>query len=215
LSTTPPDRFDGIENLFFHDGCSYYSLKSTVGKAAKLTGIGRGHGPIFRPWRALSRCTGRVVRRRELTESYLRAGAPRTHRRYDRDTRTTGHYIVGKRILITGGTGSLGCALISRLITDRAIERIIIYSRDEQRMSWRCLRSDCTPHETHSGQEQSESYHRVERMGEQLLVFRDRGRAKLLGLDVGACRINNPTRVHARVGKPTAGPQPPAAPQST
>jgi hypothetical protein len=40
--------------FMFHEGCSYYSLKSTVGKAAKLTVIGRGHGPTFRPWRALS-----------------------------------------------------------------------------------------------------------------------------------------------------------------
>lgn len=40
--------------FIFHEGCSYYSLKSTVGKAAKLTVIDRGHAPIFRPWRALS-----------------------------------------------------------------------------------------------------------------------------------------------------------------
>ena len=40
--------------FMFHEGCGYYSLKSTVGKAAKLTVIGRGHGPVFRPWKALS-----------------------------------------------------------------------------------------------------------------------------------------------------------------
>jgi hypothetical protein len=40
--------------FMFHGGCSNYSLKSTVGKAAKLTVIDRGHGPTFRPWRALS-----------------------------------------------------------------------------------------------------------------------------------------------------------------
>jgi UDP-N-acetylglucosamine 4,6-dehydratase len=38
-----------------------------------------------------------------------------------------------KRILITGGTGSLGHALIPRLLVDPAIERIMIYSRDEQK----------------------------------------------------------------------------------
>jgi hypothetical protein len=40
--------------FMFHEGCSYYSLKSTVGKTAKLTVVGRGRGPVFRPWRALS-----------------------------------------------------------------------------------------------------------------------------------------------------------------
>jgi hypothetical protein len=38
----------------FHEGCGYYSLKSTVGKAAKLTVIDRGHGPTISPWRPLS-----------------------------------------------------------------------------------------------------------------------------------------------------------------
>jgi UDP-N-acetylglucosamine 4,6-dehydratase/5-epimerase len=38
-----------------------------------------------------------------------------------------------KRILITGGTGSLGHALIPRLLADPAIERVMIYSRDEQK----------------------------------------------------------------------------------
>jgi UDP-N-acetylglucosamine 4,6-dehydratase len=37
------------------------------------------------------------------------------------------------RILITGGTGSLGHALIPRLLADPAIERVMIYSRDEQK----------------------------------------------------------------------------------
>lgn len=64
------------------------------------------------------RCTGRAVRRRELTGSYLRAGAPRTHRRHDRGTRTIGH---------------LGRALISKLLTDVPNERVIEYSRDEKK----------------------------------------------------------------------------------
>jgi UDP-N-acetylglucosamine 4,6-dehydratase/5-epimerase len=38
-----------------------------------------------------------------------------------------------KRILITGGTGSLGHALIPRLLADPAIERVLIFSRGEKR----------------------------------------------------------------------------------
>ena len=37
------------------------------------------------------------------------------------------------RILITGGTGSLGSALIPLLLRDKSVERVIIYSRDEQK----------------------------------------------------------------------------------
>jgi hypothetical protein len=38
----------------FHEGCSYYSVKSTADRAAKLTIIDRDHRATFRPWRALS-----------------------------------------------------------------------------------------------------------------------------------------------------------------
>lgn len=40
----------------------------------------------------------------------------------------------GKKILITGGTGSLGHALVRRLF-DKSIKKIIIYSRDEYKQS--------------------------------------------------------------------------------
>ena len=37
----------------------------------------------------------------------------------------------GKTIFITGGTGSFGNALVSRLLKDYKPKKIIIYSRDE------------------------------------------------------------------------------------
>ncbi|MBN2144538.1 MAG: UDP-N-acetylglucosamine 4,6-dehydratase (inverting) [Candidatus Aureabacteria bacterium] len=37
----------------------------------------------------------------------------------------------GKKILITGGTGSFGNAFISRMLKDPTIDRLIVYSRDE------------------------------------------------------------------------------------
>ena len=50
----------------------------------------------------------------------------------------------GKRVLVTGGTGSLGRALVSRLLTDetRKPAKIIVFSRDEakqheMRVSWK------------------------------------------------------------------------------
>ncbi len=39
------------------------------------------------------------------------------------------------RILITGGTGSLGKALVSRLVSDPLVEKICILSRDEHKVS--------------------------------------------------------------------------------
>ena len=36
-----------------------------------------------------------------------------------------------KKILITGGTGSFGKALLEELLKNKKIERIVIYSRDE------------------------------------------------------------------------------------
>lgn len=36
-----------------------------------------------------------------------------------------------RRVLITGGTGSLGRALVARLIGQATVERVVIYSRDE------------------------------------------------------------------------------------
>ena len=39
-----------------------------------------------------------------------------------------------KSILITGGTGSLGKALVQRIITDYPkVKRLVIFSRDEQK----------------------------------------------------------------------------------
>jgi len=38
-----------------------------------------------------------------------------------------------RSVLITGGTGSLGHALVRRLVNDTSIRRLIIYSRDEQK----------------------------------------------------------------------------------
>ncbi len=38
-------------------------------------------------------------------------------------------------ILITGGTGSMGQALVRRLLTDQTIERVCVYSRDEWKQS--------------------------------------------------------------------------------
>lgn len=40
----------------------------------------------------------------------------------------------GRKILITGGTGSLGHALVRRLF-DKSIEKVIVYSRDEYKQS--------------------------------------------------------------------------------
>ena len=39
------------------------------------------------------------------------------------------------RVLVTGGTGSLGNALVPRLLEDLTIERVIVYSRDEQKQN--------------------------------------------------------------------------------
>ena len=39
----------------------------------------------------------------------------------------------GKRVLITGGTGSFGETLISLFLKESKVRRIIIYSRDEQK----------------------------------------------------------------------------------
>jgi UDP-N-acetylglucosamine 4,6-dehydratase len=41
----------------------------------------------------------------------------------------------GRKILITGGTGSLGHALAKRLLLDKSIEKVIVYSRDEYKQS--------------------------------------------------------------------------------
>jgi len=38
-----------------------------------------------------------------------------------------------KRVMITGGTGSLGSRLIPLLLTNPSLERIVVYSRDEQK----------------------------------------------------------------------------------
>ena len=38
-----------------------------------------------------------------------------------------------KSILITGGTGSFGQAIVKKLLLESSAERIIIYSRDEQK----------------------------------------------------------------------------------
>ena len=74
--------------FIFHEGCSYYSLKSTVGKVAKLTVLDSGHGPIFRPWRALSAVpVGSSVPRADGELS--QGGDPTARRRHDRDTGTT------------------------------------------------------------------------------------------------------------------------------
>ena len=45
--------------------------------------------------------------------------------------------LTGARVLITGGTGSLGTALVERILTDKTIqpESIIIFSRDELKQS--------------------------------------------------------------------------------
>ncbi|MCK5707867.1 MAG: UDP-N-acetylglucosamine 4,6-dehydratase (inverting) [Candidatus Aureabacteria bacterium] len=40
-------------------------------------------------------------------------------------------FFKGKKILITGGTGSLGNAFIERMLKDTSVDRLIIYSRDE------------------------------------------------------------------------------------
>ncbi|MGB3465340.1 MAG: SDR family NAD(P)-dependent oxidoreductase [Cyclobacteriaceae bacterium] len=48
--------------------------------------------------------------------------------------------LAGKTILITGGAGSLGSNLVERLLSNDAIGKVIIYSRDELKhhyMSWR------------------------------------------------------------------------------
>ena len=37
----------------------------------------------------------------------------------------------GKKILITGGTGSFGKAFVKRILKDFAPDKLIIYSRDE------------------------------------------------------------------------------------
>jgi len=39
------------------------------------------------------------------------------------------------RVLITGGTGSFGTALARQLVHDEALERLVIYSRDEQKQN--------------------------------------------------------------------------------
>ena len=39
----------------------------------------------------------------------------------------------GRSVLITGGTGSLGKALVGRLLKDPNIRRLVVYSRDEQK----------------------------------------------------------------------------------
>ena len=40
-----------------------------------------------------------------------------------------------KNVLITGGTGSLGKHLLSRFLTDKTIQKVIVYSRDELKQS--------------------------------------------------------------------------------
>jgi UDP-N-acetylglucosamine 4,6-dehydratase len=40
-------------------------------------------------------------------------------------------YLEGSSVLITGGTGSLGKALVSQLLTNRTVRRIAVFSRDE------------------------------------------------------------------------------------
>jgi UDP-N-acetylglucosamine 4,6-dehydratase len=44
-------------------------------------------------------------------------------------------FLDGASVLITGGTGSLGKALISQLLSDNQVRRIAIYSRDELKQS--------------------------------------------------------------------------------
>jgi UDP-N-acetylglucosamine 4,6-dehydratase len=41
--------------------------------------------------------------------------------------------MIGKTIMITGGTGSFGNAVLSRLLADDEVERIVIFSRDEKK----------------------------------------------------------------------------------
>ncbi|MBU4348146.1 polysaccharide biosynthesis protein, partial [Patescibacteria group bacterium] len=44
-------------------------------------------------------------------------------------------YLKGKTVLVTGGTGTFGNALVSRLLEIKDIKKIIIFSRDELKQS--------------------------------------------------------------------------------
>ncbi|OGG73878.1 UDP-N-acetylglucosamine 4,6-dehydratase (inverting) [Candidatus Kaiserbacteria bacterium RIFCSPLOWO2_01_FULL_54_20] len=48
---------------------------------------------------------------------------------------TVGTFLKGKTILITGGTGTFGHALVARLLIEKAVRKIIILSRDELKQS--------------------------------------------------------------------------------
>lgn len=41
--------------------------------------------------------------------------------------------LIGKTIMITGGTGSFGKAVLQRLVTEDEVARIVVYSRDEKK----------------------------------------------------------------------------------
>ena len=48
--------------------------------------------------------------------------------------------IRGKSVLITGGTGSFGQALVKSMLLSVPVKRIVIFSRDEMKQ-WKCKKS--------------------------------------------------------------------------
>lgn len=44
-------------------------------------------------------------------------------------------YLSGKSILITGGTGTFGRAMVRHLLSDKKVEKVIVFSRDEYKQS--------------------------------------------------------------------------------
>jgi len=49
--------------------------------------------------------------------------------------------LTGKKILVTGGTGSFGRAFIHRLLRDHQVEKVVVFSRDEWKQ-WEMRRAD-------------------------------------------------------------------------